>query len=140
MIDLQATLINPELSSTNTDHPASNVLIGELSSSTPWGETPVAGEWWKADIEDGPAMVHSVHVVNRKDLGGERLARVQITVDGELCGSLPSVTETGVDYTVTCITPVYGSEIRLTQINDTYLHFEGITVNVCPEYTVDLLS
>jgi hypothetical protein len=134
----EVTLINPEMSSTNTDHPASNVLIGELSSTTPWGETPVAGEWWKADIEDGACMVHSVHVVNRKDLGGERLARVQITVDGELCGSLPSVTETDVDYTVTCQTPVYGTEIRLTQINDTYLHFQGINVYCHPEYTVDL--
>ena len=83
-------------------------------------------------------MVHSVHVVNRKDLGGERLARVQITVDGELCGSLPSITETDVDYTVTCQTPVYGTEIRLTQINDTYLHFQGINVYCHPEYTVDL--
>jgi hypothetical protein len=42
----EVTLINPEMSSTNTEYPASNVLIGELSSTTPWGETPVAGEWW----------------------------------------------------------------------------------------------
>jgi hypothetical protein len=103
-------------------------LNGELAVSL----GTQAGEWWKADIESGPSMVHSVHVVNRKDMGGERLARVQITVDGELCGSLPSVTETNVDYTVTCITPVYGTEVRLTQVNDTWLNFQGITVNLLP--------
>jgi len=45
-ISNECDLSNPTMSSHHESYPPSNVLNGELSITTPFGETPVAGEWW----------------------------------------------------------------------------------------------
>jgi hypothetical protein len=63
------------------------------------------------------------------------LSEVNVLVDGELCGQLPSETEDYVEYTVTCPIPISGSEIKLeTTRGDHYLALSSITGNEYHEY------
>lgn len=55
-------------------------------------------------------------------------------VDEQECGSVPTPTETGVDYTVTCTQPIEGTTVKLMTTQDEYLHFEGIYVYFNNEY------
>jgi hypothetical protein len=58
------------------------------------------------------------------------LQGVKVLVDEQECGQFPTITETGVDYTVTCTTPIVGTTVKLlaTQVAD--INIEGITVYV----------
>jgi hypothetical protein len=47
------------------------------------------GNWWKASFVGGEQLVERVRVKNRHDCCGDRIAGTKITVDGELCGTLP---------------------------------------------------
>jgi hypothetical protein len=48
---------------------------------------------WKADIESGPQFVYSIQIdSSHEDGAGYRLSEVEVYVDDELCGQLPSDT------------------------------------------------
>jgi hypothetical protein len=56
------------------------------------------------------------------------LAGVKVLVDEQECGYVPSPTELGKEYTVTCTTPIVGTTVKLLTTQDNYLNFEGIAV------------
>ena len=90
-----------------------------------------ADEWWSAQF-GGNYMVTSVRIRNRVG-GGEdtyrRLSKAEVTVEGQLCGNLPdNLTKSGEYITVTCATPVVGSNIMVRNTMKKWLHFTNIEV------------
>jgi hypothetical protein len=71
------------------------------------------GEWWKADLKDGPDLIHSVTILNRVGCPecGDRLGDTLVLVDGQECGQVPSLTVMGQEYTVVCPEPILGTTV-----------------------------
>jgi len=65
--------------------------------------------WWKLDFAS-KKMVTKVKVWNRSDGIFHRLNGVQVSVDGDVCGTLTGTTAV---QTITCNPPKAGSEVRL---------------------------
>lgn len=96
MIDLS----NPDSSSTWGSYAASNVLDYEVDDTydgswysldpSPCVDTESGMEWWSADFTDGYHSVTSVRVLNSRKSWNDDIARAQVTVEGQLCGTLPS--------------------------------------------------
>jgi hypothetical protein len=80
-------------------------------------------------------LVSSIAIDAIKEEGyGYRLSSVNVLVDDVLCGQLPEDTQDNVVYTITCATPLSGTQIKLeTTRDDHYLSLNGITVNVRQE-------
>jgi hypothetical protein len=68
------------------------------------------GNWWKASFVGGPAAIERVRVKNRHDCCGERLTGTKITINGQVCGSIPA-TGNGKWAEVKCSRPIVGTEI-----------------------------
>jgi hypothetical protein len=47
------------------------------------------GNWWKAEFVGGDALIDRVRVKNRHDCCGNRIAGTKVTIDGQLCGTIP---------------------------------------------------
>ena len=68
------------------------------------------GNWWKASFGDGDSVVEKVRIRNRHDCCGTRIAGTKVTVDGQLCGTIPSAGN-GAWIEVKCTKPLKGKEI-----------------------------
>lgn len=67
------------------------------------------------------------------------LSEVDVLVDGQLCGQLPTETGDNTEYTVSCGSNLLGTEISLcTTKGDHPLGLKSITVNEYQEYKVTL--
>lgn len=99
-----------------------------------------SGITWTADISNGPALVTDVVIDATKEEGyGYRLSLVNVFIDDVFCGQTPENTQDNVSYTVTCDTPLSGSQIKLeTTKDDHYLAFTGICANAYEELRVGL--
>jgi hypothetical protein len=84
--------------------------------------------WWKASFKDGKYLIAGVRIKNRVDCCGERLTETLVTIGGQECGKLPSITATGKWYSVKCAKPLVGGEIQLTTTKAMYLQISGVKV------------
>lgn len=93
-----------------------------------------ADEWWSAGFGEGKFLVTEVHIHNRKsgdDATIERLAKSEITIEGQYCGKLPDKTPAYKGdnvYKVVCERPVAGHNIMIRNTQKKCLHFAGIRV------------
>lgn len=69
-----------------------------------------AGNWWRASFADGNSLIERVRIRNRHDCCGERIAGTKVTVDGQLCGTIPSAGN-GAWIEVKCTKPLSGKVI-----------------------------
>jgi len=106
-----ATLIDASFSvDAATGYPADGALEGNISLT----ESSGTGICWSAEITDGPSLVESVVINSVQDETlVNTLSEVDVLVDGELCGQLPTETLDNTEYTVTCPIPLNGTNIQL---------------------------
>jgi hypothetical protein len=70
------------------------------------------GNWWKASFKGGDQLIERVRVKNRHDCCADRLAFTKITIDGEVCGTIPNKgLSNGAWVEVKCAKPLVGGEI-----------------------------
>jgi hypothetical protein len=77
-----------------------------------------------------------VPALSSQDQFVNTLSEVDVLVNGELCGQLPTETGDYTEYTVTCDIPLNGTTVELcTTKGDHQLGLKGITVNEYHEYS-----
>ena len=83
-------------------------------------------QWWSADFDE-KTTVRKVRIQNR-DWDDNRLANSEVTVDGQVCGYLPGVTDPGMWYDVECFDPIVGKSVKIATTEFTYLHIAEVEV------------
>merc|ERR1711957_1015435 len=104
----------------NNAFPATNAVNGSNKfTHTNRGK----GMWWKAQFGEQYNFT-KIRIRNRINCCGQRLAKTQVFISGKLCGSLPTSTQNGKWYEVTC--NLKGNEIKLVSVQNTWLSIANI--------------
>ena len=69
-----------------------------------------------------------VRVRTRHDCCGSRARSNAITISGVSCGNMPSSVSSNTWYTVTCSTPLWGTNVRVTDNNNSWSNLGEVEV------------